>query len=100
MSMIAAFNLADAMDPSADPCQDFYQYACGGWMKNNPIPQSKSSWSQFDILNQQLADTLKGMNHINRVAIKSYPVSSRSSRFILIDQHFSSFFQFSNIIIE
>src|SRR5271157_4424416 len=27
-----------AMDKSADPCVDFYQYTCGGWMKSNPIP--------------------------------------------------------------
>ena len=48
------------MDPTADPCQDFFQYACGGWMKNNPIPKSKSGWSQFDILNDKLTAILKG----------------------------------------
>jgi predicted metalloendopeptidase len=48
------------MDPTADPCEDFFQYACGGWIKKNPIPTSKSSWSLFDITNQNLEEFLRG----------------------------------------
>ena len=36
-----------AMDRAADPCVDFYQYSCGGWRKNNPIPPDRAfmeSW--------------------------------------------------------
>ncbi len=36
-----------AMDRTADPCVDFYQFACGGWMKSNPIPPDQSSWSTY-----------------------------------------------------
>jgi putative endopeptidase len=39
-----------AIDKTADPCTNFYQYACGNWMKNNPIPADKTRWGRFDEL--------------------------------------------------
>ena len=35
-----------AIDKSADPCTDFYQYACGSWTKSNPVPADQTAWAR------------------------------------------------------
>ncbi|MEO8385210.1 MAG: M13 family metallopeptidase N-terminal domain-containing protein, partial [Betaproteobacteria bacterium] len=42
----------NGMDKTANPCEDFYQYTCGGWMKNNPIPADQPRWSVYGKLTQ------------------------------------------------
>ena len=48
-----ASSMVNAMDKAADPCIDFYQYACGGWIDAHPIPSGHSRWGTFSVLWQE-----------------------------------------------
>jgi endothelin-converting enzyme/putative endopeptidase len=37
----------DALDRKADPCVDFYQFACGGWIAKHPLPADRRSFGRF-----------------------------------------------------
>ncbi|GLD69167.1 phosphate-regulating neutral endopeptidase [Lates japonicus] len=55
----AAGSVLSKIDRSIDPCEDFYSFSCGGWLKENPIPEDSSSYGIYPWLRQHVDIRLK-----------------------------------------
>ena len=57
----AASSILAAMDSEAEPCTDFFQYACGKWVRQNPIPKGYHKWDRVQELSGQNLYVLKSI---------------------------------------
>ncbi|PIO67337.1 hypothetical protein TELCIR_10915, partial [Teladorsagia circumcincta] len=45
---------------AADPCVDFFEFSCGNWIAEHPIPDHKTSYSQFEVLTDKVQEQMRG----------------------------------------
>ncbi|KAG1662553.1 Neprilysin-1 [Nymphon striatum] len=57
----SSHNLMQNMDKSADPCVDFYTYACGNWPKIHPLPDDAVYYDTFAVLKQDIRLKIKNL---------------------------------------
>lgn len=65
------------VNESVDPCENFYEFACGSWKKNHPIPPYTPVWGRPYMFQQMVYHRLKGIYNNLQLVILLWKVVSK-----------------------
>uniref|UniRef100_A0A286XUY4 endothelin-converting enzyme 1 n=1 Tax=Cavia porcellus TaxID=10141 RepID=A0A286XUY4_CAVPO len=77
-----AGKILESLDRGVSPCEDFYQFSCGGWIRKNPLPDGRSRWNTFNSLWDQNQAVLKHLLE-NATFNSSSEAERKTQRFYL-----------------
>ena len=76
----AAAKLIENMDEANDPCDDFFEYACGNFLKSKVIPDEKSTITQFSEVSDALQEKLRTLVEDTNPSANETPSSKMVKR--------------------
>lgn len=79
----ASYRFLSNMNNSVNPCDDFYQFSCGGYIADTPIPSDKGKWTAFDPVSEEIY--LRG-----RTLLESPAQEGDFESYQLIREHYKS----------
>jgi len=71
--IVLSASMLSSLDTSQDPCENFYDFANGGWLRTHPLPADKSSFGKFEALSR------RNKQVIQRILESNYSMSSSKS---------------------
>ncbi len=72
---------AASLDRTADPCVDFYQFACGGWLQTNQIPPDRARWARFSEIEEKNKAAIRSLLEDDAKGIGVDPIGKKLGDF-------------------
>ena len=75
-----AHDVLTSMDPQVDPCQDFYQYACGGWLASEELPGDQTRWARsFSVIQERNREIVRNILEGAAATVQATPAEAAAT---------------------